>query len=525
MIPAWKVAVQWGIESDDGTTMMRSSQPPLVVIVGGGISGLTAAYYLLRSAREADQPLRVQVIERDRRLGGKIRTDTFHSGDEQQPFIVEGGPDAFLAQKPWAESLARELGLADQLIPINSLHPATSVLVHGQPVPLPEGLRLITPTKYLSFLSSPLISPWGKARMLLDLIQPDRRIPGDESLASFVRARLGDEALDRLAEPLMAGIHSGDPEKQSILATFPQMRALERQYGSIIRGTRKLLAESSSAGAAGHAPPAGSPFLTLRAGMGSLTAALAAELEDHVWSGRKVLAILPAAAPETGYSVQLDDGATLDAHSVIISTPTAAAADLVESWRPDLAAKLRGISYVSTGTLSLAYPKEAIRRPFAGFGLVIPRVERRLLNAVTISSEKFAHRAPPGQVLLRVFFGGFRSAQLVDESDADLLELAAGELHQLMGISVAPRFARIYRWREASPQYHVGHLDLIREIHALASTVSSLGSGPQLVLCGAAYNGVGIPDCVRLARSAAEQVFQAMRGEPHPVAPERPLPV
>jgi oxygen-dependent protoporphyrinogen oxidase len=360
--------------------------------------------------------------------------------------------------------------------------------------------------------------------MLLDLIQPDRRVPGDESLASFVRARLGNEALDRLAEPLMAGIHSGDPEKQSLLATFPQMRAVERQYGSVIRGTRKQLAESSSAGGANMAGRAGPPFLTLRAGMGSLTESLAAELEDHVWTGRKVQAILPSRAPETGYSVRLDVGAALDAHSVIIATPSYVTADLVESWRPALSAKLRGIDYVSTGTLSLAYPQEAIRRPFAGFGLVIPRAERRVLNAVTISSEKFAHRAPPGQVLLRVFFGGFRSAQLVEESDADLLTFATAELHQLMGISVAPRFARIYRWREASPQYRVGHLDLVREINALTSA-SPKESGPQLVLCGAAYDGVGIPDCVRLARSAAERVFQAVREESNPVAPERPLPV
>jgi oxygen-dependent protoporphyrinogen oxidase len=497
-----------------------------VVIVGGGISGLSAAHYLLRFAREAEWPLRVRVIERDHRLGGKIRTDTFLFGGEQ-PFIVEGGPDAFLAQKPWAAELARELGLGDQLVPINSVQPATSVLVHGQSIPLPDGLRLITPTKYLPFLSSSAISPWGKARMLLDLLQPDRRVAGDESLASFVRTRLGNEALDRLAEPLMAGIYSGDPEKQSILATFPQMRAVERQYGSIIRGTRKQLAESSAASETSQLRPAGSPFLTLRAGMGSLTEALAAELEDHVLTGRKVLAILPSASPASGYSVRLDDGATLDAHSVIISTPSYVTADLVESWRPELAAKLRDISYVSTGTLSLAYPQEAIRRPFAGFGLVIPRAERRALNAVTVSSEKFAHRAPPGQVLLRVFFGGFRSAQLVEESDADLLALAAGELHQLIGISVAPRFARIYRWREASPQYHVGHLDLVREIYALTSTSPTLpaSTGPQLALCGAAYNGVGIPDCVRLARGAAEQVFQAVRGEPHPVAPERSLPV
>jgi oxygen-dependent protoporphyrinogen oxidase len=257
--------------------------------------------------------------------------------------------------------------------------------------------------------------------------------------------------------------------------------------------------------------------------MGSLTEALAAELTDHVWTGRKVLAILPA-APATGYSVHLDDGATLDAHSVIISTPAYVAADLVESWRPELSAKLRRITYVSTGTLSLAYPQEAIQRPFAGFGLVLPHAERRALNAVTVSSAKFAHRAPSGQVLIRAFFGGFRNAQLVEESDADIQMLATEELYQLMGIAAAPRFARIYRWRAASPQYHVGHLDLVREIHALTGA-SAKGSGPQLALCGAAYDGVGIPDCVRLARSAAEKVFQALREEPNPVAPERPLPV
>src|SRR5579883_2437091 len=172
---------------------MTTAQPPVVVIVGGGITGLSAAYYLLRTAREAAIPLRALVIERDERLGGKIRTDII---GQQRQFIIEGGPDAFLAQKPWASDLARDLGLGDELLPINVRKPA----------------------KWLPFLLSPVLSPWGKAHMLLDLALPARNVQGDESLAAFVRARLGDEALDRLAEPLMSGIYNGDPAEQSMLA-------------------------------------------------------------------------------------------------------------------------------------------------------------------------------------------------------------------------------------------------------------------------------------------------------------------
>jgi oxygen-dependent protoporphyrinogen oxidase len=477
---------------------MTTAQPPVVVIVGGGITGLSAAYYLLRTAREAAIPLRALVIERDERLGGKIRTDII---GQQRQFIIEGGPDAFLAQKPWASDLARDLGLGDELLPINVRKPATSVLVHGKPIPLPEGLRLITPAKWLPFLLSPVLSPWGKAHMLLDLALPARNVQGDESLAAFVRARLGDEALDRLAEPLMSGIYNGDPAEQSMLATFPQFRATERQYGSIIRGTRAMQKKAPANDSSNSS--SNSPFLTLRGGMGTLVDALTAALDGNILSGRRVQRITPNAGQPAGYQVQLDDGTALDADAVILATQAFVAADLLSEWQPALAAKLRRIPYLSTGTMSLAFHPADIRRPFAGFGLVIPQSEHRHLNAITVTSEKFTHRAPEGDVLLRVFFGGFRNPDLVEKPDAELLALVRQELRSLMGITALPRFARIYRWRDASPQYHVGHLDLVREIERLAP--------PRLLLCGCAYGGVGIPDCVRQAKNAAARIFAQVR--------------
>ncbi|PWT72522.1 MAG: protoporphyrinogen oxidase [Chloroflexi bacterium] len=471
---------------------METAESQQIVIIGGGISGLSAAYYLLRSAEAGGFPLRVLVIEREQRLGGKICTDVV---GEQHPFLLEGGPDAFLAQKPAATDLATDLGLAQQLIGTSPAQPATSILVHGRPRALPEGLRLITPTRLRPFLVSPVISPAGKVRMLLDLVNPARRIPTDESLAAFVRARFGTEALDRLAEPLLAGIYSADPEKQSMLATFPQLRALEDQYGSVIRGTR---ASSAAAPDAAGSQSRTSPFLTLQGGMGRLVQALADRLHGHIQTGRRVLRIVPSSRPLSHYQVELDDGTAVEAHSVIVAAPAFVAAELIESWQPELSSKLRGIPYVSTGTISLGYRRADIHRPFAGFGLVIPRRERRSLNAVTVCSDKFAGRAPSGQVLLRVFFGGFRNQHLVDASDGSLLDLARRDLYDLMGIEVPPVFTRIYRWRQASPQYHVGHQDLVAEIARL--------SPPYLWLSGPAYYGVGIPDCVRQAKAAAEQV-------------------
>jgi oxygen-dependent protoporphyrinogen oxidase len=453
-----------------------------VAVIGGGITGLSAAYYLKRMAREQGLDLDLRVLERDERIGGKIRTDRVGS------YVIEAGPDAFLTQKPWAVELARDLGLGDELIPISSARPATSVLVRGKPRPLPEGLALIVPTKLWPFLRSPILSLPQKLRALGDLVQPARGVSGDESVASFVRARMGAGVLDRLAEPLMVGIHSGTAGQQSLLATFPQFRLAEERAGSVIRGITRQHRQQ---------PTSTSPvFCTFRDGTGALVAALARALDGHIHLGQGVAQI---ALSEHGYRIVLDHGETSEADAAILTTPASVAAGLIERWDPEQAERLRALRSVSTGTLSLVYGTEDITRPFAGYGLVIPPSEGRFINAITVTSSKFAHRAPSGHVVLRVFFGGARHPYVVEWSDQRLLELARRELRDLMGISAPPRIARLWRWHDASPQYDVGHLERIDAIEQHCP--------PGLILAGCAYRGVGIPDCVRQGRQAAERTL------------------
>jgi oxygen-dependent protoporphyrinogen oxidase len=456
---------------------------PRVVIIGAGITGLSAAHYLKAAASEQGITLDLRLIEGADRVGGKIRTDRVG------PYVFEAGPDAFLTQKPWATELARELGLGDDLIPINVVQPATSLLVRGKPRPLPRGLALIVPTQWGPFLRSPILSPLAKARMLSDLVRPPRGVKEDESLAAFVRARMGTAALDRLAEPLLIGIYSGSAETQSILATFPQYRAAEERAGSVLRGVLRQRAQ--------HPASTAPPFLTLRRGVAQLPEALGQELREHLVLGQHVAGITTTS---NGYDIRMADGTTLAADMVLVTTPARATARLFAESQPALAARLRDLRTVSTGTLSLVFDAHDISRPFAGYGLVIPPSEGRLINAITVTSGKFPHRAPSGKVLLRVFFGGARHADVVTWDDARIMKLVRYELRDLLGITAPPRIARLWRWRAASPQYDVGHIERVDGIMRLCP--------PNLWLAGCAYHGVGIPDCVRQGREAAAQIAQ-----------------
>jgi len=478
-----------------------------VAIVGGGISGLATAYYLQRHAAAEGRALSYALLERSPRLGGKIVTDEV-TGFGDTPFVVEGGPDSFLTQKPWALQLMRELGLEDRLLGTNDHMRKVFVLHKGRPTPLPDGVLLIVPTRLMPFALSPLISPLGKLRMGLDLLIPAKRDDEDETLADFIRRRLGDEALDKIAEPLMSGIYNAEAEKQSLLSTFPRFRDIEKNHGSLIRGMlasrRKRAAPPAPGSPAtnGHDPSAAakpvSMFISLRGGTRELVDTLVAKLTGDLRLNTGVAAIdaLPDGA---GYRLTLSDGSILDAEKVVLATPSFVTAGLVRGLAPSAADLLDNIRYVSTGTLSLGFRRSEVSHPLNGFGVVIPRSERRPINAITWSSTKFDYRAPEGYALLRVFFGGSRNPEIVDRPDDELLAIARSELKAIMGVDAQPVFHRLYRWHNATAQYDVGHLSRVADIEAAMP--------PGLLVTGSPYRGIGVPDCVHQGQQTASAVW------------------
>lgn len=456
-----------------------------VAIVGGGISGLTLAWRLQQ--RRPD--LTVIVLEAESRTGGKILTE--HMEVDGDGFLIEGGPDAILTQKPDALALIDELGLSDQVIPIAQGMPAT-ILRNGRPVATPDGLRLITPTRFWPFMRSPLLSLSGKMRVGLDLVLPRRHGTGDESQAAFIRRRFGREAVDRIGEPIVAGIHNGDPERLSIQATFPQLVALEQQHRSVILGQ---LAANRRRGNA----PARPPFVTLRDGMATLPDVLARRLNTIVRRNCEVEAIH---RQDGGYLLHLADGAQLVANQVVLTTPAAVSARLLDTLAPAAAAELGKLRTIGAGSVSLAYRTPAITRPLPGYGLIIPRIERRPINAVTVASTKFAGRAGEGWTLLRIFFGGMRSPETLQLESDTLLQVTHGELQDLLGVEEPPVLHRIVRWPAGNPQYDVGHLNRVTAIER------ALPQG--IFVTGSPYRGVGIPDVVKSANVTAKAVLQGM---------------
>ena len=318
---------------------------------------------------------------------------------------------------------------------------------------------MIIPTRFMPFALSPLISPLGKLRMGLDLFIPRRQNDEDETLAAFIRRRLGDEAFDKIAEPLMSGIYNAESERQSLLATFPRFREVEKKHGSLIRGM--LAARHSSA--ANHNSSSSqqkpvTPFLSFRRGTHELIYALARQLTGEVRLNTTVTALT---RQQDRFHLTLDDGATITAHAVLLAIPAYAAAKLVRPFAPVAADQLQTIRYVSTGTISFAFKVEDIPLSLDGTGIVIPRSEGRAINAITWSSSKFDHRAPAGYALIRVFVGGSRNPQMLEKPDAEIVQIARAELAAIMQIRAEPLFHRIYRWPRANPQYDVGHLDRV----------------------------------------------------------------
>lgn len=459
-----------------------------VAVIGGGIAGMAAAYALQRKAHESGTPVHVTLLESSRRLGGKIVTH------RQNGFVLEGGPDSFITQKPWGLELCRELGLDDELIPCNEAAQAVYLVHDNRLERMPTGFRLVAPTKWRPFLSSPLLSMRGKLRVAADLFLPVRRADSDESIAGFLRRRFGAEAMEALGGPMMAGIYVADPERLSLRATFPMFVELERKHRSVIRG---LMRARKVAEGRPKAPPM---FMSFREGMQTLVDRLESRLDIDI---RRDVAVRELALENKKWSIKVDNSEPLTADAVILALPPGGAAALLAEHDPELAPQLRAIRCVSSAVLSLGFRAEDLpaSRPLDGFGFVAPKREGRSMLACTWSSTKFPGRAPEGHVLLRAFVGGAMQEATGELPEGEIERLVREELAALMGIRGEPVVRQFTRWPRGNPQYDVGHLD---RMTALEKRVEAF---PGLALAGGAYRGIGIPDCIHSARRAVERVM------------------
>lgn len=464
----------------------RASGGPRIAVVGGGIAGLSAALSL------RERGAGVVLVEREPRLGGVVRTD------HVEGFVVEGGPDSILSYKPAGLAMIDRLGLRDALIETRAGGEGTFILHRGKLVPLPAGMTMLVPTQYRAIATTPLLSFPGKLRMLLDLAIPARRDDADESVGAFVRRRLGRQAFENLAEPLVSGIYSGDADQLSVLSTMPRLRQVEREHGGIVRGAIKQRRAGAPASAT---VPRLTPFVSLAGGMGQLVDAMGEALgASDVRLGAPVVSLTRDGG---GFRLNLAGGESLAVDGVVLATPAPVTAALVAPLAPELADELRAIPYGASVSVALGYPEGALPVN-AGRGFLVPRAEGRAVRAVTWSSQKFEGRAPAGQSLLRVVLGRPGEDWWRAASDDDIIARVRAELRDILGIDAVPTLARVYRWVDAMPQYVVGHAERVRRIDRLAEAL------PGLALTGSALRGVGIPDGIAAGAAAADQVVAGL---------------
>ncbi len=476
-----------------------------VVVVGGGITGLATAHRLVARASAARRPIEVVLLEAKDWIGGAVWTE------RADGFVIEGGADSFITNKPWALELCRELGLADQVIGIDERNRRSFVVKGGKLLPVPEGFVLMAPDRLSPILTSPILSIRGKLRMLMDLVIPRKTDDSDESLAAFVRRRLGREALDRLVQPLVGGIYTADPNELSLKATLPQFPVMEREHGSLILAAIRQARQARSAERLGSGARYGL-FASLADGMDTLPKALAAALPPRTLRLGTPVRRISRPDPGKPWRVELLDGPPIEAGGVVLTTEAHTSARLLDGFDPELALQLRSIPYASSAIVTVAYRRDQVAHPLDGFGVVIPAIEGRSILAVSFLSVKFPRRAPSGTALMRVFVGGATQPELFDLPDDELKTLVRGELASLLGASGEPLLIGVARHARAMPQYTLGHLDRVSAIRQRSARHS------RLILAGNAFEGVGIPDCVRSGQEAADALLLALADPAAPAA-------
>ncbi|MEJ2748792.1 MAG: protoporphyrinogen oxidase [Anaerolineae bacterium] len=457
-----------------------------IVIIGGGVSGLATTYYLEKLARELDLPIRCTVIESASVLGGKISTDRSHG------FITEGGPESFVTRKRQAWELCQELGLGDRLV---------GTTERGKNYILHNGRPQIVPMGPVDAIRTPLLSFKGKLRVLQEPFVAPRTDPSDETLGDFLRRRVGDEIVENVVAPAMGSVYLSDVNQVSTQVVFGQFADMEREHGSLVKGmfalmkqrkAERQLAEQNGQSVKKEKLPT---FMTLRGGLMELIETLAEKIEGDILLDSKVTAVTHNPTHAQPYQLTLAGGQTIHADRVVLAIPAFAMADLLADFDTAVAQNLRAVHYNPVATISVAYNKADIPEPFDGFGVVVPESEPSKLLAIEAVSNKFGHRSPADQTVLRAFVGGYRHEELIDLPDDELSALVEKELASIFNIQAAPTFVRIFRWQPANPQYGVGHLAMVAEVERKLQEQL-----PGLHLTGSGMRGMGIPDCARQAR-------------------------
>jgi len=448
-----------------------------ILIIGGGITGLSAAWEIQRARPDISYCL----VEASGHWGGKVVSQVIETQGKQ--FVVDGGPDTLVTRKPETWALTEEIGLVDQITVPASETKHIFVLDGGKVYPVP-----LSP---LLFVTTPLLTWKGRLRMMAEPFQPARRDDADESLADFVTRRLGKEALDKFIGPVLGGIYNTDPSHQSIMIASPVMREMEKESGSLIRATIGRMIRKKSG-------PKKPRFINFKQGMQQLPNEIAARLNGDLRLDARVTRI---DRTDSGYVATLASGEQIEARVLVLATLANVSSNLLKQVTPVAAASLAQIGHENTGTLTLVYRENDLPEKPLVNGLMIPRREKRAIDAMTVTSRKMPERSHPGFALVRVFFGG-ATPELVNLPDDKLLQTVIAELSDLLGIKAQPLAHAVFRWETGFPQACVNHLQLVDEIEQ--------NLPPGIFLAGSSYRGIAVPDCIRQGREAARSAIAAL---------------